>query len=297
MTAAASAAASPKTASAALPHALRLGVAELAVSDLGRSTAFYERVVGLRTLDREGRVATLGGAGGEGVIRLVETPGAAAKPREAAGLFHVAILLPERRDLGLTLARLLREGVRRLGASDHLVSEALYLDDPDGNGLEIYRDRPEAEWPRENGALKMATEPMDRDGVLALLGAGADLDAPQPAGTRLGHVHLQVGDLATARAFWIDAVGFALTTTYPGALFMSAGGYHHHLAANVWASRGSGPAPEGSAGLRSFEILLPDGGAVEEVAARLRAAGVATREGDGLEASDPWGSTARFRVA
>ncbi|GLK78888.1 VOC family protein [Methylopila turkensis] len=297
MTDPASAGASPKTPSAALPDALRLGVAELAVSDLGRSVAFYERVVGLRTLDREGRVATLGGAGGEGVIRLVETPGAAPKPRAAAGLFHIAILLPERRDLGLTLARLLREGVRRLGASDHLVSEALYLDDPDGNGLEIYRDRPEAEWPRENGALKMATEPMDRDGVLALLGAGADLDAPQPAGTRLGHVHLQVGDLAAARAFWIDAVGFALTTTYPGALFMSAGGYHHHLAANVWSSRGSGPAPEGSAGLRSFEILLPDGGAVEEVAARLRAAGVATRERDGLEASDPWGSTARFRVA
>ncbi|WP_155931814.1 VOC family protein [Methylopila sp. 73B] len=210
------------SASPTLPDGLRLGVAELAVSDLGRSVAFYEDVVGLRTLDREARVATLGGTGGSAVLRLAETPGARPKPKDAPGLFHVAILLPERRDLAVVLARLARDRLR-IGASDHLVSEALYLDDPDGNGLEIYRDRPKAEWPYRNGALRMATEPMAAQEVLAELSPGVDLDAAMPAGTVVGHVHLQVGDLAAARSFWIDAVGFALTTTYPGALFMSAG--------------------------------------------------------------------------
>lgn len=277
-----------------LPAGLRLGVAELAVADLGRSIAFYERVVGLRTLDRTLDRATLGGEGGPAVLRLVETLGAAPKPRDAAGLFHVAILLPERRDLAIVLARLGRDRVR-IGASDHLVSEALYLDDPDGNGLEIYRDRPKAEWPYREGALRMATEPLATEELLALLDPGADLDAAMPAGTVVGHVHLQVGDLAAARSFWIDAVGFALTTTYPGALFMSAGGYHHHLAVNVWSSQNRGPAPAGSAGLRSFEAILPDAEAVDAVADRLRAAGVpSSRDGHALRATDRWGSTITF---
>ncbi|GLK54389.1 catechol 2,3-dioxygenase [Methylopila capsulata] len=278
----------------ALPDALRLGLAELAVSDIERSIAFYEAVVGLRTLDRASGVATLGGTGGSAVLRLVETPGARPKPKEAPGLFHVAILLPERRDLAVVLARLVRNRVR-IGASDHLVSEALYLDDPDGNGLEIYRDRPKAEWPYRDGALRMATEPMAAQEVLAELSPGADLDAAMPAGTVVGHVHLQVGDLAAARSFWIDAVGFALTTTYPGALFMSAGGYHHHVAANVWSSRGRGPAPEGSVGLRSFEAILPDANALDAVAARLGARGVPSLRAErGLTATDPWGSTIVF---
>ncbi|GBD47194.1 VOC family protein [Methylopila sp. Yamaguchi] len=282
------------SASSALPDALRLGVAELGVSDLGRSVAFYEGVVGLRTVDRAARVATLGGADGSAVLRLVETPGARPKPKDAPGLFHVAILVPERRDLAVVLARLARDRVR-LGASDHLVSEALYLDDPDGNGLEIYRDRPKAEWPYRDGALRMATEPMAAQEVLAELSPGADLDAAMPGGTVVGHVHLQVGDLAAARSFWIDAVGFALTTTYPGALFMSAGGYHHHVAANVWSSRGRGPAPEDVAGLRSFEAVLPDANALDVVATRLEAGGVrGLRDERGVTASDPWGSTIVF---
>lgn len=282
------------SASSYLPDTLRLGVAELAVSDLGRSVAFYEQVVGLRTVDRASHVATLGGTGGSAVLRLVETPGARPKPKDAIGLFHVAILLPERRDLAVVLARLARDRVR-LGASDHLVSEALYLDDPDGNGLEIYRDRSKAEWPYRDGALRMATEPMAAQEVLAELSPGADLDAAMPAGTVVGHVHLQVGDLAAARSFWIDAVGFALTTTYPGALFMSAGGYHHHVAANVWSSRGRGPAPEDSAGLRSFEVMLPDANALDVVAARLEARGARSlRDERGLTAADPWGSTLVF---
>ncbi|MFD1333672.1 VOC family protein, partial [Methylopila musalis] len=228
------------------------------------------------------------------VLRLVERRGAPAKPREAAGLFHVAILLPERRDLALTLARLVRERLR-IGASDHLVSEALYLDDPDGNGLEIYRDRPREEWPRRGDEIAMATEPLDAERMLDLLAPGVDLDAAQPAGTRVGHIHLQVGDLAAARAFWIDAIGFEQTTTYPGAVFMSAGGYHHHLAANVWASRGRGPAPEGSTGLLSFEAILPDAAAVDAVAARLDARRLPyARDAHGLRVADPWGATIVF---
>ncbi len=280
---------------AALPAGLRLGVAELSVADLERSVAFYEDVVGLRTVDRRTGEAELG-AGGVPIVRLVEVPGARPKPRDAAGLFHVAILVPERRDLAVVLGRLARDRVR-IGASDHLVSEALYLDDPDGNGLEICRDRPRSDWPYDAGRLKMATEPLDAQGVLSLLAPDEDLDAPTPAGVRIGHVHLQVGDLDQARAFWIDALGFELTTTYPGALFMSAGGYHHHVAANVWSSRGRGPAAEGSAGLRSFEAILPTQADVDAVATRLTAAGRRFETVDGaVRAAEPWGSTIIFRV-
>lgn len=282
--------------SSPLPAGLRLGVAELAVGDLARSVAFYENVVGLRVLSRADGRAELGGEGGAAILRLVETPGATPKPRSAAGLFHVAILVPDRRSLAVVLARLARDRAP-IGASDHLVSEALYLDDPDGNGLEIYRDRPRNEWPLEDGRLRMATEPLDADGVLSLLKPSDGLDAPMPGGTTVGHIHLQVGDLAAARAFWIDALGFELMTTYPGALFMSAGGYHHHVAANVWASRGHGPAPEGGAGLRSFEALLPEAADLAALRARLAARGVpAEATADGVRTTDPSGVAIVFRA-
>lgn len=284
-------------ASDVLPAGFALGAAELAVSDLARSVAFYERVVGLRAAARSADQAELGGKGGRTVLRLVERPGATPKPKDAPGLFHVAILVPDRRDLAVVLGRLMRDKVR-IGASDHRVSEALYLDDPDGNGLEIYRDRRRAEWPFRDGRLAMATEPLDAENMLALLGPGDDLDAPMPAGTVVGHLHLQVGDLGTARAFWIDALGFELMATYPGAVFMSAGGYHHHVAANVWSSRGQEPAPAGSAGLIAFEALLPKADDVASVEARLRAAGwTADRKGDAVKVADPWGSTIVFRAA
>ena len=280
-----------------LPAGLVLGAATLTVSDLARSVAFYETVVGLRVLARGGGAASLGGAGGAAILELVERAGATPKPRAAAGLFHVAILLPERRDLAVALARLRRRGVR-LGASDHLVSEALYLDDPDGNGLEIYRDRPRADWRFENGRVRMATEPLNAPDLLALLAGDEDLDAPTPADTRIGHVHLQVGDLEAARAFWVDALGFAPTTTYPGALFVSAGGYHHHVALNVWSSRGGGAPPADSAGLRGFEAVLPAAADVAAAAARVSAAGFATDAVDGgFAAADPWGARIVVRAA
>lgn len=284
-------------ASRLLPDALALGTVELAVADLDRSASFYESVVGLRTRSRERDRAELGGEGSATVIRLVEERDAKPFPANAAGLFHVAILLPTRRDLAVTFARLSRLRILS-GASDHLVSEALYLDDPDGNGIEIYRDRPREEWPYEGGNLRMANEPLDQIGLMSLLEPDADLDAPAPAGTRVGHIHLQVGDLDVARAFWIEELGFDLTTTYPGALFMSAGGYHHHIAANNWRAKGRGPAPDGHAGLRAFEVLLPGANDLSALAGRLAEADVAfKRVSGGLDVTDPYGSTIRVRTA
>lgn len=276
--------------------ALRLGVAELAVSDLDRSVAFYEKLVGLRRLGETNGAVELGGEGGAPLVRLVGTPGLKPRPRNAAGLFHVAILLPTRRDLARAFARLAREGVLT-GASDHLVSEAIYLDDPDGAGIEIYRDRPKADWTYAQGRLQMATERIDQMGLLSELAPGEALDAPEPAGAVVGHIHLQAADLDEAGAFWTGAVGLDLVTTYPGALFMSAGGYHHHVAANVWNSRGRPPVDDSHAGLRSFEIRVPGEADLAALGRRLGEAGVAfERAGDVLRVREPSGALAVFRT-
>lgn len=276
--------------------ALRLGVAELAVADLDRSVAFYEKRVGLRRVGEANGAVELGGEGGAPLIRLVGTPGLKPRPRNAAGLFHMAILLPTRRDLAVAFARLARDGVLT-GASDHLVSEALYLDDPDGCGIEIYRDRPKADWPYAQGRPQMATERIDQAGLLAELAPGEAVDAPAPAGAVVGHIHLQAADLDEACAFWTGAVGLDLVTTYPGALFMSAGGYHHHVAANVWNSRGRPPVDDSHAGLRSFEIRAPEEADLTALGRRLDEAGVVFEQADGaLRVREPSGAVAVFRA-
>jgi catechol 2,3-dioxygenase len=181
------------------------------------------------------------------------------------------------------------------GASDHLVSEALYLSDPDGNGIEIYCDRPRAEWPRSDGQLRMATIPLDLDDLLGELGdlsarrglpaGGADASAPPDtvaAGTRIGHVHLQVSELRPAEEFYSGVLGFDVTVRgYPGALFVSAGGYHHHIGLNTWNSAGAQPPPARSVGLRDFEVVLSDERALEELLERVRAAGLHPESADG----------------
>ncbi len=164
-------------------------------------------------------------------------------------------------------------GHRFTGASDHLVSEALYLDDPEGNGIEIYRDRPREEWTRSDGQLQMATLPLDLDGVLASAPAG-DAGDGMAAGTRIGHVHLQVASIPAAEAFYSDGLGFEPTVRgYPGALFVSAGGYHHHVGLNTWAGEGAPAPPPGARGLRSFTIVLPDEAALAATVAAVSAAG------------------------
>jgi catechol 2,3-dioxygenase len=277
------------SASTTLPASLALGAVRLRVRDVARAAAFYRDVVGLSPLGEEGGVVRLG-VGGRALVELIETPNAPERARGSTGLFHLAILVPDRPALAVVLRRLVARGIR-LGASDHIVSEALYLDDPEGNGIEIYRDRPRNEWRWQAGTVEMATAQLDLRSVLADLPDGAGLDDPMPADTVMGHVHLKVGDLAAARRFYVDRLGFAVTTDrYPGALFVSAGGYHHHLGLNIWESRGRGPAPQSALGLAHYTVVLPDAAAVAAVWAKLEGAGETVRglEG-GLAVADPWG--------
>ncbi|MEN9937748.1 MAG: hypothetical protein RLZZ387_4327, partial [Chloroflexota bacterium] len=230
----------------------RIGAVTLAVSSLDRALEFYQEALGFRLLRREGGGAALGVASVD-LLRLVEQPGARPS-RGVTGLYHFAVLVPTRLDLARSLRRLAELRVPLQGMSDHAVSEALYLADPDGNGIEIYRDRPRAEWPRAAAEVRMTVDPLDVDSLIAELeGDDEPWDGLRP-GTTIGHMHLHVADLAAARAFWVGVVGFELMQTFGSADFVAAGGYHHHLGYNIWAGRGApSPAPD-MAGLRSFEL-------------------------------------------
>ena len=273
----------------------RPGAVALTVRDLARVRGFYERTLGLRALDSDDAGARLGPAGGDVLVELVADPDAPARPPRTTGLFHLAILVPDRRELARSLRRLLAAGARLAGASDHLVSEALYLADPEGNGIEIYSDRPRAGWRRDRGEILMATLPLDLEALLA----EADGGGPEaPVQTRVGHVHLDVSDLGAAEAFYAGPLGLEVTVrSYPGALFAAAGGYHHHVGLNTWRAAGAPSPPAGAAGLRAFELVVPDAGELDRVEARLRAAGVpAERDARELRAADPSGNAVRLRV-
>jgi len=270
----------------------------LTVTDLTRSRAFYEQAVGLSSVEKDDGTLAFGVAGERPLIELRADASAPPLDRRATGLFHVAILLPTRADLGFALARLATAGWSLDGASDHLVSEALYLSDPDGNGIEIYRDRPREEWRFVDGQLAMSTLPLDLESIVAEIGEGP-ADQPQaPAGTRIGHVHLQVADLADAEEFYSRVLGFeVMVRGYPGALFVSAGGYHHHLGLNTWHSLGAAPPPSGAVGLRDFEITLPTEDELNRVLARVRDAGIAVGQRDGGSLiRDPSGNGVLLRV-
>jgi catechol 2,3-dioxygenase len=274
-----------------------MGPVRLTVADLDRARDFYRDAIGLTELEAANGVVQLG-AGGQPVVELVGDLDAPPRPRGTSGLFHLAILVPSRPDLARALQRVAEAGWHLSGASDHLVSEALYLSDPEGNGIELYRDRPREEWPIKDGVIQMATLPLDLDGVLGEL-RREDAGAGMPAGTRIGHVHLNVGDLAAAEAFYSGGLGFDVTVRgYPGALFVSAGGYHHHLGLNTWAGEGAPAAPEGSQGLREFEILLPSAESVAAEEDRLREAGFEPdREADRVRATDPSGNRVVLKAA
>jgi catechol 2,3-dioxygenase len=272
----------------------RIGRVDLAVADLARSTRFYEDVIGLRRVRAEPGTAVLG-VGALELLRLVETPGARPVPR-AAGLYHFALLLPTRRDLARTLVHLHASAAPISGYADHAVSEAIYLTDPDGHGIEIYRDRPRAAWTYPGGALRMTVDPLDVRGILA------ELPDPLPAwdglaeGTVMGHIHLQVSDIAATEAFYMELLGFDLVTRYgPSATFLSQDGYHHHIGANTWAGAGLPPAPPGAARLLSYDIRLDSTVDRDALAGRLSAAGHAVTAGDGaLITEDPSGLTVRL---
>lgn len=265
-----------------------IGAVELTVSNLDRSLAFYEQRLGFKLHHREGDGAAIG-AGGQDLLVLRENP-LARHVRGTTGLYHFAVLLPSRRDLALALRQIAITRTPLGGASDHLVSEALYLDDPDGNGIEIYRDRPRHEWPHSgDGVLQMATDPLDLDGILYEI-EGYDDDWPGlPLETMIGHMHLHVAQIEAARQFYCDVLGFDLMVRYgSSALFVSAGGYHHHIGLNVWNGVGAPPPPANATGLRYFVIRLPDEAARSAVAERLQAAEVSIEDhADGLLVRDP----------
>lgn len=278
-----------------LHPATRLGAVHLTVSNLDRSLAFYQSVLGLQVQECAGDRAHLG-AGRAPFLVLTEVAGA-RHIANRSGLYHFAILTPSRLALAQSLRRMI-ETDTAIGGGDHLVSEAIYLSDPDGNGIEVYRDRPRSTWAYEHGQIKMDTLPLDYQGILAELEGGQPAWAGLAPETVLGHMHLHVGDLVAAETFYRDLVGFELMVNYGGsALFFSAGGYHHHLGANTWAGVGAPPPPPDSVGLRYFEVQLANGEERGRLLARLQRADVRIEErGRDLFVRDPSQNGLLFRA-
>jgi catechol 2,3-dioxygenase len=265
-----------------------MGPVHLTVADLARSLEYWVSAIGLRVLDRENGLASLGAD--QEVVVLVEEPG--AEPDHGhTGLYHVALLVPDRQTLARWLGHALRDRVALTGLSDHYVSEAIYLRDPDHHGIEIYADRPRELWEGQV-ARRMTTLPLDVDDLLGTID-----DPTQPFdglgdGTTVGHVHLKVADVPAAVGFYRGVLGFDLTAQVgSAAAFLAAGGYHHHVGANTWESRGASPAPSGSATLRHATIVLPDDDERDRVAGRVATAGQEPEAGDGgLFVRDPAGN-------
>jgi len=273
-----------------------IGQVTLAVADLQRSLLFYEQIIGFQRLSQTDHGAVLG-VNGVPLLYLTEKPGATKQPDFSTGLYHVAILLPSRADLAREIQHLIDVRYPIQGYADHLVSEAFYLADPDGNGLELYRDRPRSEWQWDGGTVRMASDPIDFDSFFGEIKDNPQTWAGLPAGTRIGHMHLRVGDTTRAEAFYHGLLGFDVVAHWNGAIFLSAGGYHHHLGANTWQSRNAPPAPDTSVGLQAFTVTLPDQTELERLAERLTAEGVAfTREGQALVVRDPWQNQVRLVV-
>jgi catechol 2,3-dioxygenase len=277
-----------------LPDDTHVGRVRLQIADLDRSIAYYESVIGFRVLERAGRIARLGAQGDDRVlVELHEKPDVRSMSRRGRiGLYHFAILLPDRAALGRFVRHLSDIGARA-GMSDHFVSEAIYLSDPDGLGIEVYADRPRSAWRVDDRQLEMTTIPLDVDDLVAA--AREEKWTGAPAGTTIGHVHLYVRDIGEASAFYHEALGLdKVVWNYPGALFMSAGGYHHHLGTNTWAAEAP-VATDDDARLLDWELVLPSATNVRAAASSLQAHGFAVAF-DGAQATtrDPWGTQLRL---
>jgi catechol 2,3-dioxygenase len=278
------------TSTAALPDTLRLGAVHLTVTDLDRSIRFYEESIGLRLARRSDGEAALG-AGGEDLLALVEEPSARPAGRHA-GLYHFALLHPSRHELARAAQRLIATHTPVSGASDHKISEAIYLPDPDGNGIELAVDRSREHW----GDLSDPTAlggpmPLDMVSLMAMV-EGEEALPHVSAELRMGHLHLHVGDVDEALSFWRDLIGFEVMTRFPSAAFIAAGGYHHHLGLNTWRGEGVPPMPAGAVGMRHWTLVLDSPEEVAEVGARLKAAGAPVDERpDGFLSSDPWNNS------
>lgn len=271
-----------------------VGAVTLAVADLDGLARFYRDIIGLDLLGRTATTAVLG-VRATPLLYLDERPDGRHYPR-TPGLFHLALLVPSRQDLGHWLAHLVATDYPLDGAGDHLVSEALYLSDPEGNGIEVYRDRPRETWERDGDNVKMATLAVDLQGLLAEAPGAPFTGLPDE--TRMGHVHLKVDDVERAAAFYQDVLGLNRTAAMPGARFLSAGGYHHHVGLNTWYSRGAPPSPPDALGLVACTLLLPTPAARNALLAHLDARHVPVdRTGDDPGVRDPAGNAVVLAIA
>ena len=278
--------------------ALTLGEVALTVRNLDRLVAFYQQVIGLTLLAREGTRAALGTPDGHPLVTLYHDPQAPTPAANATGLYHLAIVFPTRPDLARWLKHVAALGLQ-LGQSDHRTHEAFYFSDPEGNGIEIYQDWPPAQWPFKDG--RYTSFDSDAIDIQGLLGTLAENDAGwtgAPIGTRMGHVHLKMNNAAMTRAFYEGVLGFVIGADAMGAVFAGAGGYHHHVGNNAWQSRGGPPAPDGALGLRHYTIELSSPAELKAVLSRLKAVGAEVRETPaGQVARDPSGNRVLLRSA
>ena len=272
----------------ALTRPAYVGQAHLVVKDLARVSDFYQKMIGLSVIEKSPSGEVLG-VNGQPLLTLTTTQDAAQAPRNAAGLFHTAFLMPSRKDLAHWLAHAAHNNVQLQGASDHLVSEAIYLADPEGNGIEVYRDRAPGEWTyQQDGMVQMATNRLD----LQELYESAPKTAYEGAanGTAIGHIHLQVGNIPQADAFYQDVLGLKIMARYPGASFFGSGAYHHHVAANIWNSRGAVARQANMTGLSGYSLRFNEKSVLDTAIAALDRLEIATeRQSDGVALKDPWG--------
>jgi catechol 2,3-dioxygenase len=284
----------PTAASRAPVH---IGAVGMMVSDLDRVTAYYRDMLGLTVQEQNRQVAILG-VGGVALLELIHRPDALPDDSREAGLYHTAFLMPTRADLARWILHAAKSRVPFTGASDHDVSEAIYLDDPEGNGVEVYSDRPREKWRRDGELIFQKTDPLDIDAIIREIDPSTAAYPSAPEGLRIGHIHLRVGNVANAEAFYGGAVGLDVTRRRTGATFLSSGGYHHHVAVNVWHSNGAGIRNGKRAGLDWFAMEINDQLTIDGVKKRLEAAGIAIDAfPGGFAATDPWGTSIRFTIA
>ena len=282
-----------------LPSLPRIASIDLRAAGRDRMLDFYTRGLGLALLDQDDHALRLGPGTDRPLLTLHLDPSARPAPGRTTGLYHFAILLPSRRDLARALRNLLQHGYPLQGAADHLVSEALYLADPEGNGIELYADRPRADWPRQDGKLRMATDPLDFEGLMAELSQDQAPWSGMPSATVIGHVHLKVAGIEEAESFYQDLLGFDLVTRYgASASFLSTDGYHHHVGLNSWESAGAPPPPDHAAGLLHFSLNQEKTADLASLHSRALSQGLSAQwRGEDLLLKDPSGNVVLLLAA
>ncbi|MEH7073123.1 VOC family protein [Neobacillus drentensis] len=270
-----------------------VGEVNIKVKNLDYSLTFYQDIMGFQVLEKSEHKAVLTTDGKNPLLTIEQLKDVMPKTERSTGLYHFAILLPSRADLSVFLRHMVQSGYP-LGAADHYVSEALYLNDPDGNGIEVYRDRPSSDWNWKNGLVEMATEELDGNGILA---ESDEEWSGLPAGTLMGHIHLHVNNLQKAEEFYTKGLGFEVVSYYPQAAFLSTGKYHHHIAINTWQGEGAAIPPENSLGLKWYSLVFPDETVRERAVNQLKQLGARiTEEADFFVTEDPSGNQIRLVI-